>query len=640
MASWGQKHEKMPKNLKTQLAVAVRSIQWSYGIFWSYSAGKEGTLEWGDGYYNGDIKTRKTVKAMELKPDKIGLQRSEQLRELYKFLHEGETDPQTKRPSAALSPEDLTDLEWYYLVCMSFVFKPNESFPVSALESGETMWLCNAQYADSKVFSRSLLAKSASIQTVACFPYLGGVIEIGTTELVQEDLNLVQHVKACFLDFSKPTCYGKCSSDLNKEDDNKGPKCTKIENGISCTMALENLCSPAEEIKFDQDPIKDLKEDTNEDFNMDSLDECFNDCEHHCQVEDSMFEGVNDDASQVNSLQLVDDNLSSGAQDSLASGDCISDAFKNKDETYKSLSKIQLGELQDCNHSKLSSLCIGADEDLHYTRTLSSLLGNSSVFKESYTSKSGYKSSFIRWNIGGILDLPRPRLSQSMLKNILFNVPLMHSSFSSPKSQKEDEKIGLPGKLGNKDNCTGNVLSDKRKETENFQVLKSMVPSVNEVDQISILSYTIKYLKELEARVEELESCMDNADSKARTRRKNPDVLEQISDNYDNRKRKAFDIDEPETEPNRVAPKEGIPLDVKVNMKEQEVLIEMKCPYREYILLDIMDAINNLHLDAHTVQSSTEDGVLILTLKSKFRGAAIAPLGMIKEALWKVSGKI
>ena len=65
---------------------------------------------------------------MELKADKMGLQRSEQLRELYESLLEGETDQQSKRPSAALSPEDLSDAEWYYLVCMSFVFNPGEGY--------------------------------------------------------------------------------------------------------------------------------------------------------------------------------------------------------------------------------------------------------------------------------------------------------------------------------------------------------------------------------------------------------------------------------------------------------------------------------------------------------------------------------
>lgn len=79
-------------------------------------------LEWGDGYYNGDIKTRKTVQAIELNADQMGLQRSEQLRELYESLSAGEASPQARRPSASLSPEDLADTEWYYLVCMSFVF--------------------------------------------------------------------------------------------------------------------------------------------------------------------------------------------------------------------------------------------------------------------------------------------------------------------------------------------------------------------------------------------------------------------------------------------------------------------------------------------------------------------------------------
>lgn len=85
-------------------------------------------LEWCEGYYNGDIKTRKTVQAAEVNMEQLGLQRSDQLRELYESLSLGETKPQAKRPTAALSPEDLTDAEWYFLVCMSFVFNPDQGY--------------------------------------------------------------------------------------------------------------------------------------------------------------------------------------------------------------------------------------------------------------------------------------------------------------------------------------------------------------------------------------------------------------------------------------------------------------------------------------------------------------------------------
>lgn len=149
-----------------------------------------------------------------------------------------------------------------------------------------------------------------------------------------------------------------------------------------------------------------------------------------------------------------------------------------------------------------------------------------------------------------------------------------------------------------------------------------------QIDKASILRDTIKYLKELEARVEELESCMDSVDYEERARRKYLDMVEQISDNCDKKKidngkkswinkRKACEFDETDPELNRVVPEDGLPLDVKVSIKEQEVLIEMRCPYREYVLLDVMDAINNLHLEAHSVQSSAPNGILTLTLKSK-----------------------
>lgn len=127
----------------------------------------------------------------------------------------------------------------------------------------------------------------------------------------------------------------------------------------------------------------------------------------------------------------------------------------------------------------------------------------------------------------------------------------------------------------------------------------------------------IGYLKELEARVEELESCMDLGEYTARPRRSELEMAEQTSNNYESmkiengkkvciNKRKASDTYE-----------DGLPLNVQLSIREEEVLIQMKCAYREYILLDIMDEINNLHLDVQSVQSSTVDGILTVTLKSK-----------------------
>ncbi|MBA0685904.1 hypothetical protein Goari_013543 [Gossypium aridum] len=600
----------VPENLRKQLAVAVRSIQWSYAISWSLSATQQGEIQWGDGYYNGDIKTRKTVQALELKADKIGLQRSEQLRELYESLLEGETD-QNKRPSAALSPEDLSDTEWYYLVCMSFVFTPGQGLPGKAFANGETIWLCNAQYADSKIFSRSLLAK-----TVVCFPYLGGVIELGVTELVPEDPNLLQHIKASLLDFSKPVCSEKSISAPHNADDDKDPICAKVDHEIVDLLDLENLYSPAKEIKF----------------NHSSPDECSNGFEQNHQMDDSfMLEDVNGVASQVQSWHFMDDDFSIQEKAAISS------------PKRGSVSHSHLKEFQQGNHTILSSLDLEVDDDLHYKRTVSAILSTSNWLIESPSfTTCGYKSSFIGWKKEGMENFHRPRLHKNIFKKILFAVPLMHGG-----------KCSL-GKLENNIDATGHVLPEKRREEENFRVLRSIVPFIDEIDKESILKDTIKYLKELEARIEELESCKNSMEFEARPRRNCLDVVEQTSDNYENRKvdsvkkpwinkRKACDIDEglheSGSELNSTIPKDGLAPAVKVSIKELEVIIEIKCPCREFLLLDIMEAINNLHLDARTIQSCTLDGLVTLTLKSKFRGAAIAPAGMIKQALEKVAAK-
>ena len=83
-------------------------------------------LVWADGYYNGPIKTRKLVQPVETTVEEASLQRSLQLRELYESLSAGEESQSSRRPCAALSPEDLTESEWFYLMCISFVFPPGE----------------------------------------------------------------------------------------------------------------------------------------------------------------------------------------------------------------------------------------------------------------------------------------------------------------------------------------------------------------------------------------------------------------------------------------------------------------------------------------------------------------------------------
>lgn len=582
MDSGFQSQDRIPENMKKQLALAVRSIQWSYAIFWSISATQPGVLEWGDGYYNGDINIRKTIQSVELKTDQLGLQRSEQLRELFESLATGDSSPQARRPSAALSPEDLTDTEWYYLVCMSFVFNIGQGLPGRTLACGELVWLCNAPYADSKVFSRSLLAKSASIQTIVCFPYLGGVVELGVTEKVLEDISLIDHVKTSFLG-------APCHVSLNQS--NRGPfsGCGDLEMG-----------SP---------------DNSSDEFKT------------------NMVEEMNGAANW-----LMEEEFS----------DCISQTILDQGNAVVVVPPNSLQEVQECNSTKLTSLDLQND-DLHYQNVLSSLLKTShQLILGPNTQNTNQKSSFVCWTQSCSVK-PRNGSSQNILKKILLEVPRMHD-LELLESRENEVKNSAWRPEADEINSNHALTEKKRRGKINnqFSILKSLIPSISKDDKVSILDDTIQYLHGLEKRVEELESSY-SAEVEPRAKTGPYDTVERTSDNYgDTRtrtrkknsvnKRKARDLEENEPEIDFEA-MGNCSNNVSVCVENNNVLIQIKCPWKEGILLEMMDAVSRLHLDCHSVQSSTNEGILSVTMKSKFKGVKVASEAMIKRALRMYDGK-
>ncbi|CAL5360090.1 unnamed protein product [Camellia sinensis] len=613
MASGGHHNQEgVPEDLRNQLAVAVRTIQWSYAIFWSISSRQPGVLEWGDGYYNGDIKTRKTVQAVEFNADQLGLQRSEQLRELYESLSTGESSPQARRPSAALSPEDLTDTEWYYLVCMSFVFNIGQGLPGRTLANGQPIWLCNAHYADSKVFSRSLLAKSASIQTVVCFPFLGGVVELGVTDLILEDPGFIQHIKTSFLEIPYPIVYEASDKDLiHATLDRDILDDTNFNPIVGCEEL--NVCSP------------------NDSSNKFGLNE-----------ESFMVEGLNDEVSNC-------------VHNSMSSSDCISQTLVSP-KTVCPFLKGQnendgfLLDLQEQNQMKPASTGL-QDNDIHYQSVLSTLLKTShQLILGPNVRNCNQESSFVSWKKCSFVGIQMPRIGtpQRLLKKVLFEVAQMHSVFLLDSRENNGERDGL-WRPQVDDIDSNHVLSERRRRekiNKRFSVLGSLVPSTSKVNKVSILDNTIKYLKDLERRVEELDSFKEVVEQEARTRRKPQDSAERTSDNYANNikkplinKRKACDIGEIEPEINQMVLKNSSNDSVTVSMIEKDVLIEVRCPWRECLLLEIMDAISHLHLDSYSIQSTNTDGILSLTAKSKFKGSKVASARIIRQALQRVVRK-
>nr|AGL98426.1 bHLH1 [Tulipa fosteriana] len=672
--------QELPRGLfSRQLAAAVRGIHWSYAIFWALSTRQQGVLAWRDGYYNGEIKTRKTTQATELQDDQqddqTSLHRSEQLRELYGSLSAEDRNQQSKRPSASLSPEDLTDMEWYYVVCMSFTYNPGEGLPGRALASNQHIWVTNASFADSQIFSRSILAKSASVQTVVCFPFMDGVLELGTSELVNDDPAFIQHVKTCFWELPKAvyteTSISSSPGTENDEDvvfpnlDAQLVDSIVLENDILANESLTSMengtpgfpftlpsDAPVEEAELIQDQIDELHDNIHEHFSSGSPDDIFSFLPDQ-HIDDTLgMEALNRTCHDLGK-QPMDDDFTNDFHGSCNPSDCLSQSFLNPQLSLSSpkgerVKANILDYLQGENYANLVNADIN-DDNTHYTRTLSDILRNSRqlVYNPCFGSNS-HESSFSAWQRNSSCRKPFTDSPQKLLKKILEGCVSMHNDRSL--RPYEDTRLGNnTSKPEGDDASASHVISERRRReklNEKFIVLKSLVPSITKADKASILSDTIQYLKELEGRVEELESCREPEDLDPKERQKHLDISERTSDNYGSdgvgncrrpaRKRKACEVEEAEAEHVWILMKDG-PVDVNVTVSDKEVLVEMHCPWRDCLLIEIVEALSNLHLDAHSVQSSTTEGILALTLRAKVRGPIVASPGRIKKALQRIA---
>ncbi|KAG0628675.1 hypothetical protein M758_1G045000 [Ceratodon purpureus] len=172
--------------------VEESSENWTYGIFWQLSTSPTGELMlgWGDGYFKGPKENEvPDMKRMEQGGSEEDQQlRRKVLRELQSLVSNSEED----------ISDYVTDTEWFYLVSMSHSFAHGVGIPGRALATDSPVWLIEANKVPNNVCTRSHLAKMAGIQTIICVPTKTGVVELGSTDLIRQNLEVVHNIKMVF----------------------------------------------------------------------------------------------------------------------------------------------------------------------------------------------------------------------------------------------------------------------------------------------------------------------------------------------------------------------------------------------------------------------------------------------------------
>ncbi|KAH0726618.1 transcription factor MYC2-like [Solanum tuberosum] len=191
----------VPLDLQQMLQYVVKSQPewWAYAIFWQTSTDDDGKnfLAWGDGYFQGDGVVNNN-KGSSSSSSSLKSQAQSERKKVIKGIQalmdgNGDTD--------LVDDGDVTDTEWFYVMSLARSFSAGDgSVTGKAFGSDDFLWITGpAQFQLHYSCERAKEAQIHGIQTLVCIPTSNGVFELGSTQLIKQNLSLVQQVKSLFL---------------------------------------------------------------------------------------------------------------------------------------------------------------------------------------------------------------------------------------------------------------------------------------------------------------------------------------------------------------------------------------------------------------------------------------------------------
>ncbi|KAL5973872.1 hypothetical protein ACLOJK_030530 [Asimina triloba] len=185
--------------------------RWTYAVFWQSSVDVSGAslLGWGDGYYKGeDERRRRSKRPSASAADQEHRRRV--LRELNSLISGSVDDA---------ADDEVTDTEWFYLVSMTQMFVNGSGMPGRAFFSGAPSWLVGPAQLAGSACERVRQAHSFGFQTIICIPTPSGVVEMGSTEIIFQNSDLLNRVRVLF-NFSSSDMASLLQQQSNHQGEN------------------------------------------------------------------------------------------------------------------------------------------------------------------------------------------------------------------------------------------------------------------------------------------------------------------------------------------------------------------------------------------------------------------------------------
>lgn len=597
---------------RLQALIEGATETWTYAIFWQPSYDYSGTsLGWGDGYYKGEEdKTKAKSKTKATSPAEQE-HRRKVLRELNSLISGNPT------PDDSAVDEEVTDTEWFFLVSMTQSFVNGSGLPGQTYFNSTPVWLTGGENLAVSPFERAREGQELGLQTLACIPSANGVLELGSTELIYQNNDLMNKVKMLFnfnnsFELGSAWQLGLGSSTIAHQGENdpssiwlNDPETRDSVDNNSLAVTTTTTTNTSISIPSHNNVTKTLQFETHGSSTLTEVPGAV----HVSQKQNQSFF-----SKEMNVLEYGASNNNN-----------------NNNQQHQRLLKPESGEILSFGDSKKSSyVANNGNSNSNFFSGQSQLV---SVAEENNNNGNGKKrspNSRGSNNDDGMLSFTSGVIVPPAGSNLKFSggtggggdsdhSDLEASVVKEVDSSRMVEPEKRPRKRGRKpangrEEPLNHVEAERQRReklNQRFYALRAVVPNVSKMDKASLLGDAISYITELKTKLQKTES--------------DKDVLEKEIDEV---KKELQKINENSSNPSQPQPLHNKPssnkalinLDIDVKIIGWDAMIRIQCSKKNHPAARLMAALMELDLEVHHASVSVVNDLMIQQATVKMGG--------------------
>ncbi|XP_030533813.2 transcription factor MYC2-like [Rhodamnia argentea] len=598
---------------------------WTYAIFWQssfdgYHASASASLSsptipvlgWGDGYYKGEEDKSKGKARISASSAAEQEHRKRVLRELNSLI----AGPSATAPDDAVD-EEVTDTEWFFLVSMTQSFGNDGSLPGQALFNSSPIWVSGGDRLADCGCERAKQGRIFGLHTMVCVPVIGGVVELGSTELIFESSDLTNKVRNLFnFNGGMELGFGGNGNDQGESDPsslwiNDTPGTVEVKDsavtGAAAVAGSSNYNGSnhghhgSKSIQFENNHVLSGMSEKPSATHRDNP-------RHNYQQNNQQMQGQSFFTRELNFSEFGFDGSSARNGNShpmkpesgeiLSFGESKRVSCNGNGNLYSGQSQLTAVEESKKRRSPTSR---GSNEEGMLSFTSGVILPSSGMVKSS----------------GGAGDSDHSDLEASVVKEA--------DSSRVIEPEKRPRKRGRKPANGREEPLNHVEAERQRREKLNqrFYALRAVVPNVSKMDKASLLGDAISYIKELNSKLQSTESDKENL-------QKQLEALKKELTSKDSRSALPQSDKELTISNNHGA--KLIELDVDVKIIGWDVMIRIQSSKKNHPAAKLMQALMELDLDVHHASVSVVNDLMIQQATVKM-GSRIYTQDQLRVAL-------